>query len=370
MSDEYDMDVLDEIEHEYPGEKHFSIKEFISNHRIAIIICIAIFIFSALLVVSLSVILPVIFTSEGNENHSSSSVQQSSEEESSQESSYDEDIAFDPTESTSELYFGSRIKNTTESQIDINDTDEWVDRDARVREWNAITNEASVYLDTNLAQVEQNTRIQQLLSPKLCSSNYEFRTRVNIDGDSSGDGYIDIKGNNNDMEKACTMPFDIAPIYQTNSSQKCELDLHECKGDDKYSRESRVFFKNYFPEIETCKDLLNIYPNCFPTIVDGYYDAALSVRSTQTWWANKFTGILDDDTRYEITFTLRYHSTEDALAALNVTNGIKPASGEWSIRLYSLGDGFTDEWNADVVADIAAMYKTLMEKKGRPGHCD
>mmetsp|Transcript_13431 Transcript_13431/g.16916 ORF Transcript_13431/g.16916 Transcript_13431/m.16916 type:complete len:144 (+) Transcript_13431:734-1165(+) len=78
---------------------------------------------------------------------------------------------------------------------------------------------------------------------------------------------------------------------------------------------------------------------------------------------------LDNDTKYEITFTLRYHSGE-ALAAKDPKNNIEPASGEWSIRLYSVGEGFTDEWNQDVVDDIQTMYYELMGIFGRPGYCD
>jgi len=356
----------------YPDEKSFSLIDFINRHRLLIIILIATVIICMLVLISVSIIVPVVLTTGGGEKssaHSSVLSPLSSLSSLSSQSSPDEEPEECAVCIGTPLYFEPRIRNTTESQIDIYETTLWTDREAQIEQWIAIANEESVYLNTSYAQVFQTTREQKILSAKGCNSKVEFRTRVNIDGDGTGDGYIDAKGNDKDIYTACTLPYDPAPMYQTNSSQKCELDIHECPDDDKYSRETRIFFAGYFLSLTMCKHLVELFPDSID-LAPSDDEVELTTRLDQTWWAKKYIGYLDNDTKYEMTFTLRYHSAEDAMNAKDPRNNVEPAAGEWSIRLFSLGDGFTDEWNENVVDDVATMYNKLMVDVGRPGYCD
>jgi len=356
---EFDLD-QDRI---YPAERKFSLGDLFRRRRLFILLLLALCTITLLVTISLSIVLPVVLVKGGNESSGSSNL---SSEETDSTVDDTQDIEYGNT-----LYFGTRIKNTTESQIDLYQMPNWIDRETQAQTWINFMEQHSKYLNLSNSQITEITRRQKLLSAKACNNRYEFRTREGLAGDGEGDGYIDIKGNNDLMDKACTLPFEPAALYATNTSQKCELDLHECPDDDKYSRETRIFFKSPFPDFATCGDLYQLYPSAFDEDFSAEdARAGLSVRMDQVWWAKKYIGFLDGDTKYEITFTVRYHSMDDAMDAMDPVNNVLPADGEWSIRLYSLGEGFTDDWNEDVVADVASMYDQLMQAFGRPGYCD
>eukprot|EP00324_Dicrateria_rotunda_P004035 CAMPEP_0206157356 /NCGR_PEP_ID=MMETSP1474-20131121/3843_1 /ASSEMBLY_ACC=CAM_ASM_001110 /TAXON_ID=97495 /ORGANISM="Imantonia sp., Strain RCC918" /LENGTH=91 /DNA_ID=CAMNT_0053556891 /DNA_START=698 /DNA_END=970 /DNA_ORIENTATION=- len=88
---------------------------------------------------------------------------------------------------------------------------------------------------------------------------------------------------------------------------------------------------------------------------------SVSPKSETKWWAKKYIGYVDNDTKYELTFTLEYSNTNQAIEGNHAPN-----DGEFSIRVYTVGDGFTDEWNEDALADITNVYTILMETYGRP----
>ena len=266
---------------------------------------------------------------------------------------------------TDVLFYGHMIHNTTELQIDIYDKDLWQDRDTQVDLWMQTISENSDMINLNFATVTTGVREQSLVNVKDCDSNTEFRVRTYVWGDRVGESYIDAKSNDKNIDNACTYLMDPNPEYLSNSAQKCEYDVHECSHDDKYSRETRIFFfNNTFQYPQVCSDINNFYPGIL-SLHSSNMNNSVSPKSETKWWAKKYIGYVDNDTKYELTFTLEYSNTNQAIEGNHAPN-----DGEFSIRVYTVGDGFTDEWNEDALADITNVYTILMETYGRPGNCD
>ena len=259
--------------------------------------------------------------------------------------------------------FDPHLKNTTEMQIDLKDFDTWIDRDAKMDEWIKTMNKHSNYLDTTNADIFETTRKQYEIDASNCNSDIEYRVREYTswkDGDSMVT--MDSKVNDKDINIACTAPIAPGPSHYTTSSEKCELDLHECSKDDKYSREARIYFTKDTYELPTqCIDMVDLYPEQFTGLDEEHLQKKVSTKHNASWYERKYSGYMDD-TKYEIAFTLRYKNLEDA------RNGdVKPTSGEWSIRLFTVGDGYSDTWNTSISDDILDLYKTLKQTFGEDG---
>ena len=260
--------------------------------------------------------------------------------------------------------FDMHMKNTTEMQIDLKDYDTWIDRDAKMDDWIATMNKHSNYLDTSNAVITNTVRKQYEIDAGSCKSDIEYRVREFSDWeDGHGEATIDSKVNDKDMSIACTAPIAPGPSYLATSSEKCELDRHECCRDDKYSREGRIHFApgTYsFPK--QCSDMAELYPGQFENLDEEHMNKSPSKGSTSYWYERKYIGYMDDS-KYEITFAIRYHSLEKAEAG-DIEH---PNQGEWSIRLYALNDGFSEKWNDDVYDDTLDLYDTLVNIYGEKG---
>merc|ERR1712130_963374 len=158
-------------------------------------------------------------------------------------------------------YFGPLIRNTTEYQIKLNIQD-WSDREAAVEQWMNVVKENNKYFISEEAFKKTSCRHQWDLHLEKCKVSEQIRARSYYAGDEAGLFYADTKANTKDMT-VCAQPFDPASKYLLNTSQKCERDVHECTGDDKYSRETRIFFQDYEPPMETCGQCAKLFPDVF-----------------------------------------------------------------------------------------------------------
>ena len=260
----------------------------------------------------------------------------------------------------------SDIKNTTEYQIDINDLTSWNNRNSELQIWLTAMNENSEYLNLTMDDANYYARVQYTIGISgntKCYEDWEIRVRDYISGSKTGQTEVDIKGNDKTAAGAYALPFTPSTVYFSNSSQKCENDVHHCPKDDKWSRETRIMF-DFNIEFSTCEDIIKLYPDAFPNLPSNKHKNQVNKASDQYWWFASFNGTLDGDTNYEVSFTLRYHDRDAAL------QGGTPISGsEWSIRLYTLNGGHTNDYNPAVQADIGSMYRKLFDIFGDSEVC-
>jgi len=256
------------------------------------------------------------------------------------------------------------LKNTTEMQMNLKDFESWLDRDAKIDEMIHTMNKNSKYLDTSNAILSEAVHSQYEIDAKPCNCDLEFRVREYTDWKDGGNIVtMDSKFNDKDINIACTAPIAPGPLHYTTSSEKCELDMHECYTGDKYSREGRIFFPpGTYNTPRTCSDMVDLYPKQFVDLSPEDYDIPVSKKTVRYWYERKYIGYMKDS-KYEITFTLHYNTLEQATVGSE-----EPAKdGEWSIRLYTLGDGFTDSWDVDVSKDTTDLYTIMKKTYGKNG---
>ena len=248
------------------------------------------------------------------------------------------------------------IVTTTEFQITLENLDgvEWEDRAAMMESWMDYFSHKSKYFDVDESTMTNQTRIQYYINIEKCNADHEIRVRNVIDGFEEGTQTIDIKGNSHFHSRASKFPFWPADRYQDIASQKCERDEHVC--DHKYSRETRITL-DYFKTFEYCIDIVEYFPYAFGSVsAPSLVNSEISGGDEDPWFLQSYSGYLDGDTLYKVSFTIKY---DDVDGALNHKN---PHSGEWSIRLYSLDDGASSEYNEDVYKDITDAWKSLISR--------
>ena len=230
-----------------------------------------------------------------------------------------------------------------------------------------------------------------------CVDGPQIRVRDYVTGPKTGGTTVDIKGNSgSNKQGSVDFPYYPGPAFPDSpysepegnpapsSFQKVEKDVHPC--DFKYSRETRIFFE-YPPAIETCHDLLHMFPWAFPNLPANKQDNKLSTGTIEHWWVLEHSAYLyssegkaqgtqhpgvistgegEEDTtkghtgtRCESTVTLKYSSVSDAVSGKN------PSYGEWSLRIYSTDDGLGD-WDSVVVAAVSNMYQQMLTQVGDP----
>ena len=252
---------------------------------------------------------------------------------------------------------GEFIRNTSEYQIDYENITAWIDRDLMVEAYLEVCNRSPL-LDISMNDGQFSVRIQYMLltgGERRCYNKREIRVREYISGYNEGISYVDIKNNSEDRLEACDVPLWPADEYLDDSRQKCETDIHQC--DNKFSRETRIFFDEP-QEIITCRDLLHLYPWAFDELPEDKQLNQLAVDKYYFWWIASFKGMMDD-TNYEMSFTLKYETSEDA-----ISGDVAPIYGEWSIRIYTEDDGGSDEYNPEVQNAAYDLWINLSETFG------
>ena len=261
---------------------------------------------------------------------------------------------------------GEFVRNSSEYQITYANIDDWIDRDAMVESYLEVCNRSPL-LDISMDDGKFSARIQYKLitsGETRCYNNREIRVRDYISGYNEGTSYVDIKSSSTNLSKACDVPFWPADEYLDDSRQKCETDIHQCK--NKFSRETRIFFDEA-QELVTCRDLLHLYPWAFDELPEDKQLNEVDVDEDGSWWIASFKGMMDD-TNYEMSFTLKYETSEDA-----ISGDIAPIYGEWSIRIYTEDDGGSDEYNPEVQNAAYDLWINLSETFGNSdsfGDCD
>lgn len=247
------------------------------------------------------------------------------------------------------------IVTTTEFQITLENLgdSEWDDRASMMKTWMQYFEKSSDYFTLEESTMQNQSKNQFYVDIDDCGSSHLIRVRNIVDGYMENLSTIDIKGNSQSESKAAALPFWPAPKYLGNSTQKCERDEHVC--DHKYSRETRVTL-DYFKSFEYCVDIVELFPYAFGNLPATSLVIPIAPGKEEAWFEQLYTGYLDGNTRYKVAFTIKYDNIDDAI------DNHHPKSGEWSIRLYSLGDGASSEYNEDVKQDISQAWKALIDK--------
>ena len=291
------------------------------NLKLKVLLCGtgAILVTILLLVCTLSIVLPIVLTHNGDSDH-------------------DNEV----------------IHTTTEFQIKLPNLSEWKSRESEMKKWMETFEEASSYFSLEDSIPASNIRGQYYVDTDgsdRCGINHEIRVREYISGSQEGATTVDIKGNKKIEFLARRLPFWPAPEYVDQSSQKCEKDVHA--HDHKYSRETRITMDSPVT-FETCLDVAKLFPYAYDVKMNvAMHDLKVS-SSRDYWMVQEFAGYLDNDTKYKVAFTLKYDSLKDA------QNDHKPHSGEWSIRIYALKDGNSLQYNQNVVDDVTQAWRALI----------
>jgi hypothetical protein len=261
---------------------------------------------------------------------------------------------------------GPPMKTTTEYQITL-DVKPWDHRQAEFIDWINAINQYSSYLDLSPENVNASVRLEYDLEVKgndHCYDSAQVRVRDYVYGYYNGGTTVDSKGNNKDETIACSMDLGPSEEYADSCSRKCEHDRHVCPTSDKYSQETRIFFPDTQPALATCADVLALFPGIFPSLPADKQSNPVSTPSAMPWWLGSYIGTFDEDTNYEISFTLRYSSVD---LAINGTT--TPIYGEWSIRVTTEDGGLSTDYNPDIIADMESLYRSLIDQFGSPDEC-
>ena len=253
------------------------------------------------------------------------------------------------------------IANTKEFQIQFDNIEEWQDRESKVREWMAFFTQVSSTFDPDSAEIDTHVYLQyyvDLQGRHRCHSEHEVRVREIYYPSGPGKTSLDIKKSASSTRAALKIP--IWPASNYTSLQKVEHDIHECS--EKYSRVSRVWIDGTGWEFNRCRDISPYFPY-LPEWDQKHRKNKVRSHQSQYWWLSSYSGYLNETTLYKLSFTLRYESLEEAQMS-----SMTPLQGEWSLRIYALGDGLSDLWDSTVVEDVNESWLKLINYFGN-GEC-
>eukprot|EP00339_Tiarina_fusa_P010886 CAMPEP_0117020296 /NCGR_PEP_ID=MMETSP0472-20121206/15449_1 /TAXON_ID=693140 ORGANISM="Tiarina fusus, Strain LIS" /NCGR_SAMPLE_ID=MMETSP0472 /ASSEMBLY_ACC=CAM_ASM_000603 /LENGTH=235 /DNA_ID=CAMNT_0004725469 /DNA_START=250 /DNA_END=960 /DNA_ORIENTATION=- len=229
-------------------------------------------------------------------------------------------------------------------------------------EWMTFFAEKSKYFTLQGAYPKKSSKIEykiDMSGPERCNSDFVVHTEEYIDGYVGDLFAVNLKGESMNKEEAFYLPLWPTSKYQARSTQRCERDEYQCT--NLFTRSSKVTFSQP-KELTTCKDIAEIYPRAFD--VNGTdFQNPIAVESQQIWFTQAYSGYLSVDTKYKISFDLKYPTVNGALFEDSI-----PTKGVWSVRLYSLEDGEQNLWNNDVVKDITTAWLKLINEFG-DGYC-
>ena len=242
------------------------------------------------------------------------------------------------------------VRNTREYQIgDFKNMTDYIDRERMAQLWVDAVNNSSDYLNIDYSLGKKAIRGEYSVSVEKCNVDTYIRVREYIQGELAGTSTMDIKGNSKLHWRACVYPYWPALEYFPISSQKCEKDLHVC--DHKYSRETRISLNTSTPLFNTCNDVFKYYPFAGCDNMDN----AITANTPLYWWVYSYKGLVGTSA-YEISLTLRYASSAAA-----ITGNEKPTDAEWSVRISTMYNGQSEQWDDMFVDDIESTWQSLID---------
>ena len=245
------------------------------------------------------------------------------------------------------------VRNTIEYQIQLT-PDQRGNRNQVISNWFDTINSASSYLDLTYSLGNYSIRREYNVDPRPCGKDsYILRVREYTYYWKAGTATFDLKKSNKDRSTACAYPF--TPVENVTSSEKCEEDMHKC--DHKYARESRIYF-DYYPTFERCKDVAKYFPDAFH-LSTSQKNSYTGTSTIYGWYLFNYSGVLGNDTEYEISFTYRYSTEAIALSESKASD-----YAEMSIRISALNAGYSNSFNGDIKNDVQNVWHVLLDTYG------
>lgn len=157
-------------------------------------------------------------------------------------------------------------------------------------------------------------------------------------------------------DKSTAMKWDLQPNSTYVSEEKIEQDIH--KTYYKFNRKTKIKDLPTDFDLETCGDLLELFPYAFDTVgpVDVHTELP-KLSSEYAVWEYSFSGkMYYGILKYKFAWTL-YYSTVDHARKSNYPPS--DSSSEFSFRIYSLGKGY-GPWQYDGLVFAAQLYDALL----------
>lgn len=246
------------------------------------------------------------------------------------------------------------LMETNEYQLQL-DPSKFTNRAAGMHELLSIVDS---FLGSDLASQPAETSLWYELQYDLdkCGADYsELRVRNYIDGEGNGTASSSVNknvhGNKVEFTEYLLLP---AMNHTKHSEQKLEQDIHPCYF--KYNRKVKVEKLPFGTEL-TCAKCLEYFPTYFIN-PDGV-NSTLGLHSNKTWWSSmigKDYYLFNGTTKIKSSFNLYYSNYAEA-----VSGSAPPLrDSEWSLRIYSLGDGY-GPWDRYVLTTIGQLYRYLLD---------
>ena len=107
----------------------------------------------------------------------------------------------------------------------------------------------------------------------------------------------------------------------------------------------------------SCAKCLEYFPNYF--VNPNGVNSTLGLHSNKTWWSSivgKDYYLFNGTTKIKSSFNLYYNNYAEA-----VSGSAPPLrDSEWSLRIYSLGDGY-GPWDRYILTTIGQLYRYLLD---------
>uniref|UniRef100_A0A7S4HT13 Uncharacterized protein n=1 Tax=Vannella robusta TaxID=1487602 RepID=A0A7S4HT13_9EUKA len=246
------------------------------------------------------------------------------------------------------------IALTEEYQVFLVRLEDWENREQRIQEIMELFELHCSFFNPLSATVSTNIRYQYVVDlngPSRCHSRHIIRVREYAVGPLAGTATVSIKWNDPNFQKTLGLPFWPADHYLSNATQKCEKDFHHCYS--KYSRETRIRFSEQ-KQLHTCRDIVEIFPYAFDTLKVGELWNTVPHVSHQYYYIREYSGYMNTRTKYSASVSLRYDSLDDAQS-----NEVSPIQGEWSVRIYSLDNGASTQYDGEVANQVKTAQKQI-----------
>ena len=242
------------------------------------------------------------------------------------------------------------MQRTVEFQLDLKPVEDWVDRSVMLERWmNFINTNSDIMLYYDNADEEIYSQYHyDVYGRQRCNtpSDVRIRYRSFVYGRKNE---ITIK-KDEELGEKCNQAFWPAEKYYNISRQKCEEDVHPCF--NKFCRETTVTFDTPNRDYSTCADLVDVFPDAFPNLLDSEVNNHIRKKSTEIWWKLKWTGSIGMATTYQVTFNINYASESSAIT------GYAPIiQGEFSLRYFTPAGV---DWEVDVVDELQELYFSLI----------
>jgi len=247
------------------------------------------------------------------------------------------------------------VMQTNEYQIALN-TDLFANRTEGVEVLQRIVTQYLGKYISSLEEPEQLIWNEVQYEPGGCGVPFsELRVRNYLNGKHANSSALDVNKDVKQVIDAVSTTY-LPPVeHIKHYEMKLEQDIHVCR--NKFNRKLKLKKVPFGTELD-CQSCKHYFPNTFYD-EDLWDKNPLRVHSDKHWWILEQKGYLfGNSTQFKATFSLAYTDYNDLMT------GRKPHHDtEWSIRIYSLDDGY-GPWDAYVLAVMGDFFGFMMDNYG------